>query len=238
MLEDLDFGYKILYSTEFHGITLNFTETMLNTWIIIAVLVIIALIIRFKLNKFEEVPNSKFQNIIELIVEAMESFTIQNMGEKYKYFAGWFFGVFAFIFTSNIIGLITLRSPTADLATTLALALTTFTLIHFMGIYKNKGKYFKEYAEPIFVMIPLNIIGEIATPLSLSLRLFGNILGGTIIMGLIYACLQAVNIIIELLGIGILTPILHIYFDIFEGFLQAFIFVILSMTFIKNKIGD
>lgn len=234
----MDFGYKVIKEFYIGNLPVTITQTMMNTWIAIIVLVLFALICRAKLNKFEEVPNSKFQNFIEFIIETMQNFTIQNMGEKYKYFGGWFFGIFSFILFSNFMGLISFRSPTADLATTLALALSTFTLIHFMGIKVNKGGYFKGYFEPMPILFPLNVIGEIATPISLSLRLFGNILGGTIIMGLIYSSLQAGHIILKILGFGVITPVLHSYFDVFAGFLQTFIFVILSMTFIKDKIGD
>lgn len=230
----MDFGAKII--TNIGGV--NITQTMMNTWIIIIFLTIVALIIRSKINKFTEVPTTKLQNIVELIIESMENFTIQNMGEQYKYFGNWFFGVFCFILTSNYIGLLSFRAPTADLGTTLALALVTFTLIHFMGIKANKGAYFKGYFEPFALLLPLNIIGEIATPISLSLRLFGNILGGTIIMGLVNSALRQTNVIIQVIGFGGITPILHAYFDVFAGFLQTFIFVILSMTFIKDKIGD
>ena len=230
----MDFGAKII--TQIGGV--NITQTMMNTWIIIIALTIVALILRAKINKITDVPTTKLQNIVELIIETMENFVIQNMGEKYKYFGNWFFGVFCFVLTSNYIGLLSFRSPTADLATTLALALVTFTLIHFMGIKVNKGAYFKGYIEPMPVLLPLNIIGEIATPVSLSLRLFGNILGGTIIMGLINAALSQGHIIIQVIGFGAITPILHAYFDVFAGFLQTFIFVILSMTFIKDKIGE
>lgn len=230
----MDFGAKII--TQIGGV--NITQTMMNTWIIIIALTIIALILRAKISKFTDVPNTKLQNIVELIIETMENFTIQNMGEKYKYFGNWFFGVFCFVLVSNYIGLLSFRSPTADLGTTLALSLVTFTLIHFMGIKVNKGAYFKGYIEPMPVLLPLNIIGEIATPLSLSLRLFGNILGGTIIMGLINSALSKGHILLQVIGFGAITPILHAYFDVFAGFLQTFIFVILSMTFIKDKIGE
>lgn len=231
---EFDFGAKII--TTIGGV--NITETMMTTWIIVIALIIIAGIIGAKVKNFTDVPTTKLQNIVEMIIESMENFTIQNMGEKYKYFGNWFFGVFCFILASNYIGLLTFRSPTADLATTLALALSTFTLIHFMGIKVNGGAYFKGYVEPHWLFLPLNIIGEVATPVSLSLRLFGNILGGTIIMGLIYGGLQQANIILQIIGFGAITPILHAYFDVFAGFLQTFIFVILSMTFIKDKIGD
>lgn len=230
----MDFGAKIITTIG----PVNITQTMMNTWIIIIALTIVALIVRAKINKFTDVPTTKLQNIVELIIETMENFTIQNMGEKYKYFGNWFFGVFCFVLVSNYMGLLSFRSPTADLGTTLALALSTFTLIHFMGIKVNKGAYFKGYLEPMPVLLPLNIIGELATPLSLSLRLFGNILGGTIIMGLVYSAIQSVNVLLQIVGFGAATPILHVYFDVFAGFLQTFIFVILSMTFIKDKIGD
>lgn len=231
----MDFGAKIITTIG----PVNITQTMMNTWIIIIALTIVALIVRAKINKFTDVPTTKLQNIVELIIETMENFTIQNMGEQYKYFGNWFFGVFCFVLVSNYMGLLSFRSPTADLGTTLALSLSTFTLIHFMGIKVNKGGYFKGYLEPMPLLLPLNIIGELATPLSLSLRLFGNILGGTIIMGLIYSALQSANnIILQIIGFGAATPILHAYFDVFAGFLQTFIFVILSMTFIKDKIGE
>lgn len=231
----MDFGAKII--TTIGGV--NITQTMMNTWIIIIALTIVALIIRAKINKFTDVPTTKLQNIVELLIETMENFTIQNMGEKYKYFGNWFFGVFCFILVSNYMGLLSFRSPTADLGTTLALAISTFTLIHFMGIKVNKGGYFKGYLEPMPLLLPLNIIGELATPLSLSLRLFGNILGGTIIMGLVYSAIESAgNIIFQVVGFGLATPVLHAYFDIFAGFLQTFIFVILSMTFIRDKIGE
>lgn len=230
----MDFGAKIITTIG----PVNITQTMMNTWIIIIALTIVALIVRAKINKFTDVPTTKLQNIVELIIETMENFTIQNMGEKYKYFGNWFFGVFCFVLVSNYIGLLSFRSPTADLGTTLALALSTFTLIHFMGIKVNKGAYFKGYLEPMPILLPLNIIGEIATPLSLSLRLFGNILGGTIIMGLVYSAIESANVLLQIVGFGAATPMLHAYFDVFAGFLQTFIFVILSMTFIKDKIGD
>jgi F-type H+-transporting ATPase subunit a len=87
---------------------------------------------------------------------------------------------------------------------------------------KGIGAYLKGFAEPIFILLPLNIIGELATPISLSFRLFGNILGGVIIMYLLYS------------AVPVLIPILpHIYFDLFAGILQTFIFVMLSMVFIS-----
>jgi F-type H+-transporting ATPase subunit a len=160
----------------------------------------------------------------------MNNFVTETMTEKYSYFGNWFFGVFCLILVSNLCGLLGFRAPTADLATTACLALSTFFLIHFMGITVQKGNYFKSYIEPIPVMLPMNIISELATPISLSFRLFGNILGGSIIMGMVYSLPVWCKIAIP--------GVMHIYFDVFAGCIQTVIFVMLSMTFIKDKIGD
>ena len=104
--------------------------------------------------------------------------------------------------------------------------------IHGFGI-KSKGLgYFKGFLEPVPFLLPINIVGELATPVSLSFRLFGNILGGTIIMGLVYAMFPKIVIF---LGI---PAALHCYFDVFAGALQAFIFVMLSMTFVSNAMDE
>lgn len=223
----MDFGTKVLYEIEVFGKTIWITETIVTTWVLMLIIILFAIIARIKINKFEDVPNSKFQNFLEIIVESMDNFVSNNMGSKYKYFGSWFFTVFTFVLVSNYSGLLGFRPPTADLATTLTLGISTFAIIHFMGITKAKKDYFKSFFEPNPLFAPLNIIGELATPISLSLRLFGNILGGTIIMGLLYNIVPI-----------ILPAALHFYFDVFAGFLQTFIFVILSMTFIKAKIPD
>lgn len=205
------------------------TQTIVTTWVIMAVIIFIAFLARLQLKKFNEKPQG-VQNVIELIIESMENFVVSTMGEKYSYFTNWFFGVFLFIIVSNLSGLLGFRAPTADFATTASLALSTFVLIHFMGIFKQKGSYFKSYFEPIPLMLPMNIISELSTPISLSFRLFGNILGGSIIMGMVYS-------LPYIFRLGI-PGVLHIYFDVFAGCIQTVIFVMLSMTFIKDKIGD
>ncbi len=206
------------------------TETIFNTWVIMAFLIAFAIIVRIMLSRFKEVPTG-FQNFIELIIESMSNFVDSTMGEKYSYFANWFFGLFAFLLCCNLSGLVGLRPPTADLATTASCGITTFFLIHFMGIYKNGLGYFKGYIEPMPVFLPINIMGELATPISLSFRLFGNLLGGLIIMGMVYELFPI------FLKLGV-PAVFHIYFDVFSGCLQAFIFSILSMTFIREKIPE
>lgn len=226
----MNFNNKFYGSIKLFGIDIWITETLVNTWIIIGILILFAAVVRVMLNKFETIPRG-FQNFIELIVDSMDGLIKENMGKNHSRFGGWFFGVFAFVLCSNLSGLFLLRPPTADLSTTLSLALTTFVLIHVMGIVTGGVKYFKGYLEPIPLLLPINIIGELAIPISLSFRLFGNIFGGLVIMGMIY------NLFPLFLKLG-LPGFLHIYFDVFAGALQTFIFVMLSVTFISDKLFE
>lgn len=213
------------------GIEVWLTDTLLGTWFVMGLLILLAIIVRLSLKSFVDKPKpGSLQNIVETAVEAMHNFTNETMGPEFSYFGAYFFGLFGLILFSNLSGLVGLRPPTADLATTASFGLTTFFLLHILGAFKRKGKYWHEYIEPVPVFLPLNILGELARPISLSFRMFGNILGGMIIMGLIY------NMAPIFLKIGI-PSVLHIYFDVFAGVLQSFIFTILSMTFIREKAG-
>ncbi len=230
MGENLDFGSQTLIPlfTTKSGEVLGITETHINTWIIMAVLIVIALIVRSKIKNFKEVPETKLQNLAETLVDLFNNFVASTMGQQNKAFASFYGPLFIFILVCNLSGLIGLRAPTADFATTLAFALTTFLMIHGFGVKAKGPGYFKFLIEPFPFLLPINLIGEIATPISLSFRLFGNILGGTIIMGLVYAMFPW---ILTLIGV---PAALHMYFDIFAGSLQAFIFVMLSMTFVSG----
>lgn len=225
----MDFSNHILYTFQLFGTDVYFTETIFNTYIIMIFLTIFAIIVRVKLNKFSEVPTG-FQNFVELIIETMDNFVISVMDEKYRKFAYWFFTVFVVILCSNLSGLFGLRPPTADLSTTAAFGLSTFLLMQVLGIATQPKAYFKGFFEPYPPFVILNITGFFAPLISLSFRLFGNILGGTIIMGLVYSLPAYIKV-------GI-PAVLHIYFDLFAGVLQSFIFVMLSMTFIRDKLPD
>ncbi len=226
----MDFNIKVYETFNLFGREFWITTTVINTWIVGIFLIAFALFTRMALKNFQNVPKG-FQNFVEAIVEAMDNFVTSTMDEKYSSYGGWFFGIMVFILVSNLSGLVGLRPPTADIATTFALAFMTFFLIHFLGIKKGKGEYFKGYLEPLPAFLPLNIIGELAIPISLSFRLFGNMLGGLIIMSMVYELFPIY------LKIG-LPAVLHGYFDVFSGSLQSFIFVVLSMTFIRSKLPD
>lgn len=227
---DLDVGCAVYAKIPFFGHEIWITQTVVTTWIFMVFILIVALIIRAKLKNYAEKPTG-LQNVVELAIESMTSFVVTAMGEKNKKFANWFFGVFVFVLISNLSGLLGFRPPTADLCTTLAIAMATFFLIHFMGIKTGKGSYFKGYLDPFPLMLPMNIISELAKPVSLSFRLFGNILGGLIIMGLLYALIPI------WLRFGI-PGVLHLYFDLFAGCIQTVIICMLSMIFISDKIAE
>ena len=217
MEQNLDFGiHQVVTFFEYNGQSFGLTTTHINTFLVMAVLTIFGLIVRYKLKNFKMIPDSKFQILIEFLVDTINSFTISTMGEKNARFGSFYGPMFLFILLCNLTGLIGLRPPTADIATTFALSLTTFFMIQWYGL-RARGT--------------LNIIGELANPISLSFRLFGNILGGTIIMGLYYAMMP------WWAQLG-LPSILHSYFDVFAGALQTLIFVMLSMTFVSSAMED
>ena len=137
--ETLDFGAELKIALfEMGGQTIYLTETVINTWIIIAVMAFIALIIRIKSSKFKEVPDSKFQTAIEMIVDTLNGFVSSTMGgSSGKKFAAYFGPLIVFIAVCNLSGLLVFRPPTADFATTLAFALITFFMIHGFTLKKS-----------------------------------------------------------------------------------------------------
>lgn len=197
------------------------TETVVSTWIIMAVIIIGAFLLT---RRFEQLPRG-VQNVAEALVEGISDFTAQTMGERNRWFASYAGTILIFIFLANISGLFALWPPTADAATTIGLALITFVLIVYSNIkYKGLFGYLKSLIwEPIpIIFAPMNIISELATPVSLAFRLYGNILAGVVIMGLVYSAMP------------ILIPVpLHFYFDLFAGVLQSFIFTMLTMVFVS-----
>jgi len=221
----LDFSIKNYAVVTIGGIDIWITETIVNAWIIMLALIIFAVVARIKLRKFTDVPKG-FQNFIEMLIEMFDNLVRGVAGEKFMFLGNWYFMVFAFVLVSNICGIVGMRPPTADWATAFAFALATFFLIHFMGAKYRKGKYLKSFFEPVAFFLPLNIIGEIARPISLSFRLFGNVLGGMILMSLVYSLPIFVRFIIP--------SFLHAYFDLFSGALQTYIFCILSLSFINS----
>lgn len=242
----MDFSIHVWKTFELFGVEIWITESMINSWIICSVLILIAFAIRMAIRNPKKVPEG-IQNVAEFLVDSLDKFAVSTMGKHGKKFGAFYGSMIMYLMVCNISGLFLgpnigpvtpgeprvlidfMRPPTADFAVTFALALITFAMVQGLAM-KEHGvlRWLKGLTEPMWPLTPLNVIGELANPISLSFRLFGNILGGTIIMGLYYNLPW-----FTLIGIPV---VLHAYFDIFAGLLQAFIFVMLSMTFVSSAL--
>lgn len=243
-------GAKIFFSIPIpHLGTITITETEVNTWIVMAFVTLLCI---FLTRGLKVKPTGKRQIIAEYIVTTVNNFVKNNMGERFAGFAPFIAALFSLSAFSNLLGLVGMYSPTADLSTLLGWALFVFVLITFYKL-KTNGPigYLKSYTEPIAVFTPFNIISEIATPISMAFRHFGNIASGGIITGLIYAALAVLSKFvlswvpivfnntvgrfiseIPIFQIGI-PAIFSVYFDLFSGILQAYIFCMLTMMYIS-----
>lgn len=225
--QEVDFFIHYLLPFQFFGQTVYLTTTHVCMLIIFAVIIAFALVARRKIMKAEEIP-SGLQNVVELMVETLQGFVQGTMGKHYKKYMNYIGTIFVFIFLCNISGLFGLRPPTADYGTTLCLAIITVTLVQYNNIKYNKFGAFTNLFKPLPFLFPINLIGEFANVISLSLRLFGNIMAGTVMITLYYTLLPV------LVKIGI-PSFLHAYLDMFSGAIQAYVFCMLSMVFISDK---
>ncbi len=183
-------------------------------------------------------PNRLVAGVIAY-VQFITDYTISSMGESYgRKFSVYIGSVFVYLLFSNVSGLFGLSAPTTNFSVTLVLALITFTSIQVIKFKENGVKgYFKTYIEPMPLFLIPNVLSEISPLISLSLRLFGNILSGSVIMSLLYVFSGWVSQFIPVIGefnfVGVvLAPLLHLYFDLFAGFIQAYLFISLSIIFI------
>ena len=184
--EDVDFYIHELYPIHFFGTTVYITTTHVCTFIVLLVIAILAICARRSVLKTRDNP-SKFATGVELAIESLIKFVNSTMGkEAGKHYINYIGTLFIFVLFSNISGLFMLRPPTADYGTTLCIALVSFIMIQYASIRYQKWGAFKSLFDPIFLFFPINVISEFATPGSLSLRLFGNILAGTVMMALYY----------------------------------------------------
>ena len=225
---------------------LQISETLVVSWIVRALITGLCIWLTHDL-KVEKI--SKRQAVAEMLVEMANKFVIGNAGEKFRKLIPFVAALFATSVVSNLISLIGLRSPTADLSTEAAWAIVVFIMITAQKIKTSGiGGYLKGFTTPIAVMTPFNVLSELATPISLACRHFGNILSGVVINALIYGALALASS--KLLGLlpgvlgGVLSqiPILSVglpaitsvYFDWFSGVMQAFIFCMLTVMYIAN----
>lgn len=220
-----DFMIKSFGSLEIFGKEIHLTTSHISLAVVSIILIGFAICAKKCIDKADcmECPGT-FQNIIELIVEKIEEMACQNHAMDHSGFFYYIGTLFLFLIVSNLSGLIGIRPATADYGVTLMLALISFILIQIHGIKSEKGNHFRKLFEPFVLLFPINLIGELAVPISLSLRLFGNMLSGTVMMGLVYGLFP------RILQIGI-PAFLHFYFDLFAGCIQAYVFCMLTMVY-------
>lgn len=210
----------------------NLSSSAKSVIIITLILLVIIFIIWLKLRKYDE--NTKPRGIIivlEYVVGWANNMSKECFGKRWRWFAAYITSLAIYLTFANLSGLIGLTPPTINLSVTLALALVTFGLIQFTGI-KTQGlkSQVKGLFEPIFILFPINVIGEIATPISMAARLFGNILSGAIITTILYGLLGWIGMFV--------TPAFHAIFDIVFGMIQTIVFCTLTAVFIANKLPE
>ncbi len=203
------------------------SESIVMTWFIMAVLIIASYIFTRKLETFP----GKVQNFVEAIVGGINSLAKSVLGHHWRPFAPYFGSILLFLAIANTIAMFNMtlifRPPTKDVSVTAAMAIMSIILVIGSQLYyKGIGGTFKSLFEPMWIIFPFKILDYFTRPLSLCLRLFGNVFGAFVMMELII--LASHNFA--------LPPIFSLYFDIFDGLLQAFIFVFLSMLYIGEAI--
>ena len=207
-----------------YNITLNL-EVILMTWIVFAILIAFGIFATYK----KGVVPRPLQVIGEIFVEQFYQLTEDALDRQMaKKYGPLIVALFLFLLLSNWLGLIPhLQEPTKDLNTPLSLGVLGFVIAHYAGI-KSKGfkAYAMEYFQPIFFMMPLNLIGELAKIISISFRLFGNIMGGSIII-----------LVVSYLTYNVLLPpLLNAFFGLFVGTIQAFVFTMLTVVYISVQV--
>jgi len=223
-MEELGKIHQLIIPVFGHNIALNL-EVIVMTWIVFFVLIVFGFFTTWK----RDLLPKPMQVLGELIISQLYELTEDALGqEKSKTYAPLICALFMFLLLSNWIGIVPhLEEPTKDLNTPLSLGIMGFVLAHFAGI-KTKGfkEYSKEYFQPIFFMMPLNVIGELAKVVSISFRLFGNIMGGSII----------ILVVSHLTYSFVLPPLLNAFFGLFVGAIQAFVFTMLTLVYVSVQV--
>lgn len=235
-------GPKIVFTLPFFG-GINVTETVVNSWYIMAFIVLMSIYLTHGL----KVKNpGKKQIIAEKLYLMVHNLVTEVMGEKFEKFVPYIGALFTLSILGSLSSLLGMRPLTADLSTTLGWALVTFMMVQIANI-KTNGifGYIKSFTQPVAVLTPLNLISEVANPISIAFRHFGNIASGVVITSLVYSALAALsNFVlgfipndfinsIPIFQVG-LPALLSVYFDLFTSFLQAYIISMLTMVFVSS----
>ena len=246
----IDKALGILKDTSFEAFSPEVLASLIVLGLIGFLSLVIFVVFKFA-NPLKERP-SKFVCVITSLIGMVQNFVVGIMGKKWIGFAGYATFLFLYVFLAFTFSLVGLPGPMTSLAVPLSLGLCTFLLIHFTAMKANKLKYFFRYTDPLPpylpVFVPINLLSMWAPLLSLTFRLFGNAIAGSVLMSIIYYFMAFVSeIIFSFMGTlaikyAIITPIvtaiLHLYFDLFSGLIQTLVFTMLSMIFISQEDPD
>lgn len=226
-----DFLIQSYYEFEFFGYPVFINTSQVTTIIVGIFILSLAVFGRFAVINGNLERPGVLQNITELLIESMDKIVFSNMGKQGEKYRNFLLTIMIFVGISNISGLLGLRPPTADFAVTFGMGVLVFGIIQYANIKRNGIGAITGLLKPVPILFPINLIGEIANPISLSLRLFGNVVAGTIMLGLYYGLLPW----FAKLGIPVM---LHAYLDLFSGLVQTYVFVMLIMIWITEKHVD
>ncbi len=234
-------GPKILWEFDLFGIPVTITETVLSGAVVFLILAVASYFLGRNLKKR---PDGR-QVLVEKVVTMLYNMVGDTMGKHNLKFAPYIGTLFCSSLFGSLIGMTGfLRSTTADFSTTITWALVTSVLVWYHNI-KNNGfwGWLKGFTEPIAVMTPMNLVGEVAQPIALAFRHFGNVAGGGVLMSMAYSALAGASALIlrwipnaflnsiPILQLGI-PAALSLYFDLFSGFIQALVFCMLTMVYV------
>ncbi len=204
---------------------------MWTTIIIVLFLTIFSLIVHHKMKKLKvgDKP-SKFLTLLILGVGAFNDFVKSNIGKKWKFVSPITLSLALFIFLSSLATLLALDTPTKYTTVTAALAILSFLTVQMTGILSRKWRHIKTWGEPIVFIFPLNILSDLMPILSMTLRLFGNIASGALLVALVYKLTGWFSIVV--------APPVHVIFDIGFGLIQTLVFVMLTVVFAAGKVEE
>ena len=198
-------------------------ESVVVTWILMSVLLVVCILLT---RNFKTKNPGKRQIIVETAVTWIQNIVGGMLGEEAKEYTAYLSAILIYIGLSNIMGIFGLKPPTKDMNVTIALSLMSIILVQIAGIrHKKVGGWMKSFTQPVAIITPLNILEILIKPLSLCMRLFGNVLGAFVIMELIKI----------LIPVAIPVPF-GLYFDLFDGILQAYVFVFLTSLYVKEAV--
>jgi F-type H+-transporting ATPase subunit a len=234
-------GARIYFTLPFPIQDIIISEAQINSWLVIIFILFFCL---YMTHGLTVECSTRRQHLAEWIIETVDHLVIENMGPFFSGYSAFIISILALSAVSSLLSLIGLFPPTSDINVVGGWALLTFILITYYKLKGGFGNYLKGFTEPIFIMAPLNVLGEIATPISMAFRHYGNVLSGSVIAVLIAAALQGLSSLllgwlpgflgeIPFLQIG-LPAVLSAYFDVFSGCMQAYIFAMLTAMYVSG----